>query len=87
MTRIQPSTMQLVDIFCETVNAGIARWSHRPKSQWQVSGGHGNRIYGGVVRKLETGLKRNGYTPDQIKIAVQDAKDLAKLQRDAEVDE
>jgi hypothetical protein len=87
MTRPRKTLTELQDEFVETVNAGIARWSHRHKLQWQVGGGHANRIYHGAVSKLKGGLEKWDYTPDQIEACTKDARDMAELVRLSDVAE
>jgi hypothetical protein len=55
--------------YIDTVNAGIARWSHARR-------GH-------ATRKLKKELKKLGFDDASCLIAVQDARDVAKLERNA----
>ncbi len=66
--------------YVETMNAGIARWSHRK------GGGHASRISRGARHAAEKSLRKLGYTDDkQIAQIIQDARDMAALERLAEV--
>lgn len=65
--------------YIETLNAGIARWSHRKY------GGHAQRISRGARHAAERKLRRIGYTDQkQIDQIVKDARDVAELQRVAD---
>lgn len=66
------------EAYIETINAGIARWSHRR------DGGHTGRIWRGARRKAENALRRLGFTDRQIASAIKDANDMAALERTAE---
>jgi SOS response regulatory protein OraA/RecX len=70
--------IELQDAYIATVNAGEARWSHRP------DGGHARRVRRGAARKLHDALARRGYTAEQISAAIRDASDVAKLERYSE---
>jgi hypothetical protein len=72
--------IELQECYIETLNAGIARWSHRK------DGGHSARIARGARRKAETSLRKCGYSQGQIDAAIKDARDMAVLLRIAEVD-
>jgi hypothetical protein len=64
--------------YIETLNAGIARWSHRK------DGGHSQRISRGARHTAEKSLRKLGYTDDkQIAQVIQDARDMATLKRNA----
>jgi hypothetical protein len=69
--------------YIDTVNAGIARWSHARKAYPTDLGGHANRIAGGAARKLKKELKKLGFDDVSCLIAVQDAWEVAKLERNA----
>ena len=69
---------QIQDQYIETVNAGIARWSHRK------NGGHADRIRRGAFHKAEKQLNDLGFTPEQISQAIKDARDMAELERISE---
>ena len=66
------------DEYIQTVNAGIARWSHRK------DGGHSGRITSGAYRLAARKLQRLGMSTEQIKQAIRDAKDMAELERNAQ---
>ncbi|MCI0561929.1 MAG: hypothetical protein MN733_25870 [Nitrososphaera sp.] len=71
--------------YIETVNAGIARWSHRPKGHYEIGGGHTGRIARGARNKAEKALRQLGYTDQkQIEAAIKDARDMAELERMAD---
>ncbi len=79
------SMITIQDEFVATVNAGFARWSHRKGTAFQACGGHYSRIRGGAWKKAERELKKIGFTdPAQIKQIINDAEDMAKLERNAE---
>lgn len=62
--------------YIDTVNAGIARWSHRKE------GGHSGRISRGARHAAEKQLRRLGYSNQaQIDQIIQDARDMAALER------
>ena len=65
--------------YIDTVNAGHARWSHRP------NGGHIRRIQRGAWNRAATALRKLGYT-DQSDIAgiISQARDVAELERNAD---
>lgn len=66
--------------YIETINAGIARWSHRK------DGGHASRISRGARHAAEKKLRKIGYTDDkQIAQIIQDARDMATLERNSDV--
>ena len=66
--------------YIETLNAGIARWSHRK------DGGHASRISRGARHAAEKQLRKIGFTDEkQIAQIIQDARDMATLERLAEV--
>jgi predicted Rdx family selenoprotein len=77
------NTQTLIGIqqeYIDTVNAGIARWSHRKK------GGHAARISRGARHTAERKLHGLGFTDDkQIAQIIQDARDMATLERNADV--
>jgi hypothetical protein len=62
------------DRYVATVNAGRARWAHRP------DGGHLSRIRRGARHTAEQALARLGYTPGQAAQAIADARDMAELE-------
>lgn len=70
--------IQIQDHYIETLNAGIARWSHRK------DGGHASRISRGAYHKAEKQLLRLGLTQEQVKQSIKDARDMAELERNAE---
>ena len=73
--------IEIQEEYIETVNAGIARWSHR------VGGGHSARISRGARHKAEKSLRHLGYTDQkQINEIIADARDMASLIRNAEND-
>jgi hypothetical protein len=74
--------IQIQDEYVETLNAGIARWAHRR------DGGHSHRIAHGARKTAEKRLRRLGFTEQsQIDRAIQDARDMAALIRNANGDE
>jgi uncharacterized membrane protein len=75
-----PTLIAIQDEYVETLNLGIARWSHRK------NGGHVNRIARGARRKAEKRLRGIGFNEQQISQIVKDARDMAELIRNAEVD-
>ena len=66
------------DEYIATVNAGIARWSHRK------NGGHAGRISAGARRQAQRKLQALGLNAEQIGQTLRDAKDMAELERMAE---
>jgi hypothetical protein len=65
--------------YIETLNAGVARWSHRK------DGGHSQRISRGARHAAEKSLRKIGYTDDrQITQIIQDARDMAILERNSD---
>ena len=65
--------------YIDTVNAGHARWAHRPK------GGHLHRSYRGARHAAEKAFQCHGcFTPAQIDQMIRDARDMAELERIAE---
>ncbi len=66
--------------YVETLNAGMARWSHRK------DGGHSQRISRGARHAAEKQLRKIGFTDEkQIAQIIQDARDMAALERIADV--
>ena len=66
--------------YVETLNAGLARWSHRK------DGGHSHRIARGARHAAETQLRKLGFTDEkQIGQVIQDARDMATLERNSDV--
>lgn len=66
--------------YIDTINAGMARWAHR------TGGGHSARIARGARRELRRELRGLGFTDEQITRALDDARDMAALQRRVEVE-
>lgn len=65
--------------YIETLNAGIARWSHRKL------GGHSSRISRGARHTAEKQLRKLGFADQkQIDQIVRDARDVAELERNAD---
>lgn len=65
--------------YIDTLNAGIARWSHRK------GGGHSSRISRGARHAAEKKLRQLGYSDQkQIDQTVRDARDMASLERMAD---
>lgn len=64
--------------YIETLNAGLARWSHRK------GGGHSHRIARGARHVAEKKLARLGFTDQQISQAIKDARDMAELERNSD---
>jgi hypothetical protein len=78
---METTTMTLIQIqdrYVETVNAGIARWSHRK------DGGHSDRIRRGAYHQAQKQLASIGFTSEQTEQAIKDARDMAELERNAE---
>lgn len=76
------STQTLIGIqteYIETLNAGIARWSHRK------NGGHIHRIARGARHAAEKALRKLGFTDTQIPQLIKDARDVAELERNSDV--
>jgi hypothetical protein len=73
------NTQTLIGIqeeYIETLNAGMARWSHRK------DGGHSHRIARGARHAAEKQLRKIGFTDEkQIAQVIQDARDMATLER------
>ena len=70
--------------YVETLNVGIERWAHRPKTPYSVGGGHADRIARGARHKAEKQLRRLGHTDQtQITSILNDARDMAALLRNA----
>lgn len=71
--------MTLIEVqeqYIETLNAGLARWSHRK------DGGHSSRISRGARHTAEKQLRKLGYADQkQIDQIIQDARDMASLER------
>ncbi len=87
MTPVPGSQFGLIGIqdeYVETVNAGIARWSHARKSYPGDLGGHANRIASGAWRVAARKLRRWGFSEPQIRVALKDAWDMASLIRHSE---
>ena len=72
------------DEFVETVNAGIARWSHARKHYSGDLGGHANRVYSGAHRVASKKLAKLGFSKQQIHVLLKDAWDMACLIRHAD---
>jgi hypothetical protein len=70
--------IQIQERYIETVNAGVARWSHRK------NGGHADRIRRGAHHKAQKQLLALGFTQEQAEQAIRDARDIANLERCAE---
>lgn len=66
--------------YVETLNSGIARWSHRK------DGGHSHRIARGARHAAEKQLRKIGFMDEkQIGQVIQDARDMATLERNSDV--
>ncbi len=72
------------DRFVERVNAAHARWSHRKPLDFQRCGGHYGRIRGGAIREAMRDLLAWGFTDAEARRAVQNASEMADLERAAE---
>jgi hypothetical protein len=72
------------DEYVETVNAGIARWSHARKRYSGDLGGHAGRIAQGAYTVASKKLAKLGFSKDQIRIVLRDAWEMASLIRNAE---
>jgi len=72
--------IEIQEQYVETLNAGIVRWSHRK------DGGHTSRISRGARHTAEKSLRKLGFTEQQIPQLIQDARDMAALERNALVD-
>jgi hypothetical protein len=76
----QNTLIGIQEKYIETLNAGIARWSHRK------DGGHASRISRGARHAAEKSLRKLGYSDDkQIAQIIQDARDMATLERNSDV--
>ncbi len=70
------SMIGIQEEYIETLNAGIARWSHRP------DGGHSGRISRGARHQAEKELRKLGFDSQHtIDSIIQDARDMAALAR------
>jgi plasmid replication initiation protein len=67
--------IQIQEQYIETVNAGIARWSHRK------DGGHSGRITRGAKRKADNELAKMGFATAEREQIIKDARDMAELER------
>ncbi len=63
------------DQYISTVNIGIARWSHRK------NGGHADRIKRGAFSRARISLRTIGFNDSQIRQIIQDASEVALLER------
>ncbi len=73
------SIISIQQQYIETVNAGHARWSHRP------DGGHIGRIQRGAWRRADKALRKLGFDVQQdIDGIIGQARDMAVLERNAE---
>ena len=77
-TKTAKTLIGIQEEYIETLNAGIARWSHRK------DGGHASRISRGARHAAEKSLRKLGYTDQQIPQLIQDARDMATLERTCE---
>jgi hypothetical protein len=75
--------IQIQDELVATVNSAIARWSHRPSTQYSYPGQSGRTIQA-AQRKASADLRKLGLTEQQVRFAILDAMDVAKLERIAE---
>ena len=65
--------------YIDTVNAGHARWSHRP------NGGHIRRIQRGAWSRADTALRKLGFTEQsEISGIIAQARDIAELERNCD---
>lgn len=81
MLNMETNHMTLIQVqeqYIETVNAGLARWSHRK------DGGHSSRIRRGAYHKAQKQLASLGFAQEQVEQAIKDARDMAELERNAE---
>ena len=78
--RFMKTLIEIQEQYVETLNAGIVRWSHRK------DGGHTSRISRGARHTAEKSLRKLGFTEQQIPQLIQDARDMAALERNALVD-
>ena len=68
--------------YIDDVNGAVARWSHRPKPAYQLAGGHAHRTIWRAQQTLEAELVKLGVTnKTQIRQIIQDARDMAELER------
>jgi len=74
------SLIEIQQAYIDAVNAGAARWAHRR------DGGHMPRIARGARRRLERALTGLGFTPEGVAEALKQARDMAELERMAEVE-
>jgi len=63
--------------YISTLNAGLARWSHRK------DGGHAGRIARGARHTAEKQLRKLGFTDQQVQQIIKDARDMAELERNS----
>ena len=76
------------ETFIETVNTAYSRWEHRKKpGQSIMLMGHFGRTFGGAKKLLIRQVRAMGFTEAQIPAIIQDAVDVAELQRRATEDE
>lgn len=72
------SITQIQDAFIEKVNVGYQRWKHRK------DGGHMSRIRRGAWNTAYKQFRKLGFDDGHAKILIEEAEDIAKLQREAE---
>jgi hypothetical protein len=84
-SRRQPklNMIQIQQRYIERINAAFDRWSHRPKPSWQKAGGHYGRAYRAARREALRALSAWGFREEQAKLTIQQADDMAELDRNA----
>jgi hypothetical protein len=75
MREPKQNAIQIQDEYVERVNAARSRWSHRK------CGGQSHRTIGAAARVLKEKLSKWGFSEASIKQMLQDAKDIAELER------
>ena len=86
MSRSTQTLIGIQDEYVETVNAGIARWSHARKHYSGDLGGHANRVANGARRVATKKLTKLGFSKEQGDVVLKDAWEMASLIRHAEVE-
>ena len=76
------NTQQITDRYVETVNAAWSRWSHRRGFSGRP-GGHYDRTWGKARKQAAEALRQWEYSEEQIRQALRDMDEVAKLERDA----
>ena len=87
MKKLEPAKnlIAIQDEYVAEYNAAWSRWCHR-KSHDSRPGGHFARRVWAARRKAVAALLRWGFTDAQIALVLKDARDVADLERHAEVE-